>query len=79
MMKFQPLLFVALLLPLMAVAGDTTTDQEAVANVIDDFHDAAAHGDNERYLSHLTSVTRACLTCRVWSETSRARCLGLDV
>ena len=54
MMKFQPLLFVALLLPLTAVADDTTTDQEAVANVIDDFHDAAAHGDKERYLSHLT-------------------------
>ena len=27
---------------------------EAVARVIDDFHDAAKHGDKERYFSHLT-------------------------
>jgi ketosteroid isomerase-like protein len=54
MMKFQQLLLVALLLPLMSVAEDTAADQEAVANVIDDFHDAAAHGDKERYLGHFT-------------------------
>ena len=28
---------------------------EAVGKVIDDFHDAAAHGDKERYFGHLTN------------------------
>ncbi len=53
-MKFRQLLLSTLLLPLMAVAGDTTPDFEAVGKVIDDFHDAAAHGDKERYFGHLT-------------------------
>lgn len=30
---------------------------EAVSKVIDDFHDAAAHGDKERYFSHLTDAS----------------------
>jgi hypothetical protein len=54
MMKFRQLLFLTLLLPLMAVAADTGSDFEAVGMVIDDFHDAAAHGDKERYFGHLT-------------------------
>jgi hypothetical protein len=54
MMKFRQLLILTLLLPLMAVAEDTGPDFEAVGMVIDDFHDAAAHGDKERYFGHLT-------------------------
>ena len=53
-MKFRPILFLALLIPLMVVAQETQPELEAVAEVIDDFHDAAAHGDRERYLGHLT-------------------------
>ena len=52
-MKSRTLLFSILLLPLMAVADSTAADIEAVGEVIDDFHDAAAHGDKERYFSHL--------------------------
>ena len=53
-MKFRQLLFLIVLLPLMAVAEETGPDFGAVGKVIDDFHDAAAHGDKERYLGHLT-------------------------
>ena len=53
-MKFRQLLFLMLLLPMLAAAENTGPDVAAVANVIDDFHDAAAHGDKERYLGHLT-------------------------
>ena len=53
-MKLRTLLVLALLLPLIAVAEDTGPDIDAVGDVIDDFHDAAAHGDKERYFSHLT-------------------------
>ena len=53
-MKFRQSLFLLLLLPLMAMAEDTAPDIEAVGKVIDDFHDAAAHGDKERYFGHLT-------------------------
>jgi len=53
-MTYRKLLFLTLLLPLMATAEDTRPGFEAVAKVIDDFHDAAAHGDKERYLSHLS-------------------------
>ena len=47
-MKFLQLLFLTLLIPLMAIAEDTAPDFEAVGKVIDDFHDAAAHGDKKR-------------------------------
>ena len=30
-----------------------TADDIAISKVLDDFHDAAAHGDNDRYLGHL--------------------------
>ena len=53
-MKYRQLLFMALLIPLITFAEDTAPEFEAVAKVIDDFHDAAAHGDKERYFSHLT-------------------------
>ena len=55
MMKFRQLLFLTLLLPLMALGGNTGPDFEAVGKVIDDFHDAAAHGDKQRYFGHLTN------------------------
>ncbi len=53
-MKFRPFLFLMLLCPMLAAAENTGPDIAAVANVIDDFHDAAAHADKERYLGHLT-------------------------
>jgi hypothetical protein len=53
-MNLRTLLFMTLLLPLIAVAADTGQHIDAVGKVIDDFHDAAAHGDKERYFSHLT-------------------------
>ena len=51
-MKFRQVLFLTLLLPIVAVAENT--EDEAIGAVIDDFHDAAAHGDKDRYLGHLT-------------------------
>ncbi len=54
MLYHRQFLFLMVLLPMLAAAENTGPDVEAVANVIDDFHDAAAHGDKERYLGHLT-------------------------
>jgi hypothetical protein len=54
-MTFRPILFLSLLVPLMLVAEDAQPELDAVAEVIDDFHDAAAHGDRDRYLAHLTN------------------------
>jgi len=53
-MKSRQLLLLALLMPLVATADSTGPNVEAVGKVLDDFHDAAAHGDKERYFSHLT-------------------------
>jgi ketosteroid isomerase-like protein len=53
-MQFRQMLCLTILLPLVAVGENHASDVEAVGRVIDDFHDAAAHGDNERYLGHLT-------------------------
>ena len=53
-MKYRQLLFLTLLLPLIAVAEGMGPDFEAVGKVIDDFHDAATHGEQEQYLGHLT-------------------------
>jgi len=50
-MNIRHLLFSLVLLPLLAVADDT----ETIGAVIDDFHDAAAYGDKDRYLDHLTA------------------------
>ena len=50
-MNIRHLLCSLVLLPLLAGADDT----ETIGAVIDDFHDAAAHGDKDRYLDHLTA------------------------
>jgi len=52
-MKIRHLVCLALLIPFMAVAEDTAPNVEAVGKVIDDFHDAAADGDKDRYFGHL--------------------------
>lgn len=52
-MRSRQTLMLALLLPLMAAADSTRPEFDAVGEVIDDFHDAAAHGDKDRYFSHL--------------------------
>ena len=39
---------------LLAMPFTASADDAAIAAVIDDFHDAAAHGDNARYLGHMT-------------------------
>lgn len=39
---------------LLAMSFTASADDAAIAAVIDDFHDAAAHGDNTRYLVHMT-------------------------
>jgi hypothetical protein len=54
MMTSRQLLFLALLLPVIVVAENTGPNFEAVGRVLDDFHNAATVGDNERYLGHLT-------------------------
>lgn len=46
------LLSLTLIASMVAVADDSALD--AIGHVIDDFHDAAAHGDQTRYLGHLT-------------------------
>ncbi len=51
-MRVRHLLILSLLIPLIAAAGES--DLDAIGQVIDDFHDAAAHGDKNRYLGHLT-------------------------
>jgi len=53
-MKFQHLIFLALLFSIVAVATNNDTELDAVNKVLDDFHDAAAHGDKQRYLGHFT-------------------------
>ena len=49
---------IALLLVFILVAPAWADDRQkiiaAIGSVIDDFHDAAAHGDKDRYLGHLT-------------------------
>jgi hypothetical protein len=54
MMKIRQLFFLILLIPLVAVAQNPGQKSEAVSKVIDDFHDAATHGDKQRYFNHLT-------------------------
>ncbi|MDA0681450.1 MAG: nuclear transport factor 2 family protein [Proteobacteria bacterium] len=49
-MNMRGLLFLMLLMPFLATADDA----DAIGVVIDDFHDAAAHGDKDRYLGHMT-------------------------
>lgn len=52
-MTVRQCFFLAALLPLVAV-GDNAMQTTAIDAVLDDFHDAAAHGDKARYLGHMT-------------------------
>ncbi len=51
-MTIRHLLVLPLLLFLHGVANSSEVDE--IGKVIDDFHDAAAHGDKDRYLGHLS-------------------------
>lgn len=51
-MNIRHLLVLPLLLCLHGVANSFEVDE--IGKVIDDFHDAAAHGDKDRYLGHLS-------------------------
>ncbi len=51
-MNIRHLLVLPLLLCLHGVANSSEVDE--IGKVIDDFHDAAAHGDKDRYLGHLS-------------------------
>ncbi len=53
-MTIRHLLIPMLLFSMTAAADNGASDLEAIGWVIDDFHDAAAHGDKDRYLDHLT-------------------------
>ena len=53
-MNVRLLLILTLLLSAIAVGDNAESDLDAIGRVIDDFHDAAAHGDKARYLGHLT-------------------------
>ncbi len=53
-MKVRHLIFLSLLFPILAVADNNDSEIIAVNKVLDDFHDAAAHGDKQRYLDHFT-------------------------
>lgn len=48
-------LSLALLVPAPALSQDATGDSAAVARVLDDFHDAAADADFERYFGHFAT------------------------
>ena len=50
--KIEKVIFLALLLCGIAFADDASVD--AVNKVLDEFHDAAAHGDKDRYLGLMT-------------------------
>jgi hypothetical protein len=52
-MTVRQFFLLAAFLPLAAV-GDNAMKTDAIDAVLDDFHDAAAHGDNVRYLGHMT-------------------------
>jgi len=53
-MSIRRMVFLTLLLPVVATSDDSTAELSAIAEVIDGFHDAAAHGDKDRYLVHMT-------------------------
>lgn len=52
-MKFAIILLLAGVSPMLASANESEAAIE-IGQVVDDFHDAAAHGDRDRYLGHLT-------------------------
>ena len=51
-MDIRHFLILPLLLCLSSVANSSEIDE--IGKVLDDFHDAAAHGDKDRYLGHLS-------------------------
>ena len=51
-MAIRLLLLLALLTPVFEPAPDA--EIETIDAVLDDFHDAAAHGDKARFLGHMT-------------------------
>ena len=53
-MNIRHLLLLTVLSSVMAAAAGTDSSLAAIGRVIDDFHDAAAHGDKARYLGHLS-------------------------
>jgi len=53
-MTIRPLLALLLLFSTIAMADDSNAHRSAIGAVIDSFHDAAAHGDKERYLALMT-------------------------
>lgn len=53
-MRFPLSVLATLLVCCFTATGQAATDSEAIGAVIDDFHDAAAHGDKARYLGHMT-------------------------
>jgi len=53
-MKFRTLLFLLPFFTIACLADESASELAAIGHVIDDFHDAAAHGDKTRYLGHLT-------------------------
>ncbi|MGI9206301.1 MAG: nuclear transport factor 2 family protein [Woeseiaceae bacterium] len=53
-MTIRRLLFMSLLIPVLTAAQDSDPTIDSIEAVLDDFHDAAAHGDKARYLGHMT-------------------------
>ena len=53
-MTIRQLLLLTLLLPLIAASDESDAQKTAIGEVIDGFHDAAAHGDKDRYLGYMT-------------------------
>ena len=53
-MNCRLLLILTLLFSAVATADQADSELVAIGQVIDDFHDAAAHGDKARYLGHMT-------------------------
>ncbi len=52
-MTLRHLLVLSLLLPAFSAAQDSDPTIDSIDAVLDDFHDAAAHGDKARYLGHM--------------------------
>ncbi len=53
-MTIRCLFFLSLLIPALVSAQESDPTVAAIGAVLDDFHDAAAHGDKSRYLDHMT-------------------------
>ena len=53
-MTIRRLLSLSLLIPALVSAQAPNPTTAAIDAVLDDFHDAAAHGDKTRYLDHMT-------------------------